>query len=72
MRSFPKLHKIVYAHTTEGVAARYQQSYKDYQVNMWLRENCRGNYYHHPGWTDEKFIEFEDERDAAWFTLRWA
>ncbi len=68
----PKLHKVVYAHTVDQVQAQYQQSYKDYLVNEWLKENCKYLYYHSPGYLTEKFIEFEDSKDAMWFALRWA
>lgn len=66
------LHKVVYGNTTDGVKAQWQVSYKDYIVNKWLEENCIGNYYHSPGYLTEKFIEFEDSKDATWFALRWS
>ena len=65
-------YKVVYSHTIDGVPAQWQISYKDYIVNEWLKEHCRGNYYHGPGYLTEKFIEFEDSKDATWFALRWA
>jgi hypothetical protein len=65
------LHKVVYGSTTDGVQAQWQKSYRDYIVNQWLKENCTGNYYHSPGYLTEKFIEFEDSKDAVWFALRW-
>jgi hypothetical protein len=68
----PKLHRVVYAHTTDGVQAQWQISYKDYIVNQWLEENCKHPYYHSPGYLTEKFIEFECDRDAVWFALRWS
>lgn len=67
----PKLHKIVYANTVDGVQAIYQRSYKDCLVDEWLTANCKSNYYHGPGWTKEKFIEFEDDKEAVMFALRW-
>jgi hypothetical protein len=67
----PVLHRVVYAHTVDGVPAKYQQSYKDYQVFEWLEANCKGNYYRSPGWNMEKSIEFEDDEDATLFALRW-
>ena len=67
----PVLHKVVYAHTVDGVQAQYQHSYKDHLVDKWLKENCKYAYYHSPGYLKEKFIEFECDRDAVWFTLRW-
>ena len=68
----PVLHRVKYAETVDDVLSMYQRSYKDYLVGEWLKENCRGNYYHSPGYLKEKFIEFEDERDAVLFALRWA
>lgn len=65
------MYKIVYAKTVDGVPAQWQISYKDYIVNEWLKENCKGAYYHSPGYLEEKFIEFEDSKDAMWFALRW-
>lgn len=69
---FPKLHRVVYARTIDGVLAAYQRSHKDHLVDVWLKTNCRGNYYHSPGYLEEKFIEFEDDEDATFFALRWA
>lgn len=69
---FPILHRVVYAHTIDGVVAQWQVSYKDYQVNEWLKEYCRHPYYRSPGYLDEKFIEFECDEDAMLFALRWA
>ncbi len=65
------MHKVVYDYTSDRVLAQYQRSYKDHLVDEWLKTNCKGNYYHSPGWTTEKFIEFEDGKDAMWFSLRW-
>lgn len=68
----PVLHKVVYADTVDGVQAQFQRSYLDHLVDQWLEANCKHSYYHSPGWTTEKFIEFEDDKDAFWFALRWA
>lgn len=68
---FKKLYKIKYAETVNGVQAQWQISYKDYIVNAWLKENCKHPYYHSPGYLTEKFIEFEDEKEAMMFALRW-
>ena len=68
---FPVLHKIVYAHTVDGVQAQWQISYKDYIVNEWLKEYCKSPYYHSPGYLTEKFIQFEDDKEAVMFALRW-
>lgn len=69
---FPVLHRVVYAHTVDGVMAMYQISYKDHLVDEWLKANCRQPYYHSPGYLEEKFIEFECDEDAAFFALRWS
>ena len=68
---FPVLHKVVYARTADGVQAQWQISYKDYKVNEWLKENCKSPYYHSPGYLEEKFIQFEDDEEAAMFSLTW-
>ena len=68
----PKLHRVVYAHTFDGVPAQWQVSYKDYRVNEWLEANCKHPYYHSPGYMKEKFIQFECDEDATLFALRWA
>jgi hypothetical protein len=67
----PKLHKVVYAKTVDNAMAMYQISYKDHLVDAWLKENCRKPYYHSPGYLTEKFIEFEDDKEALLFALRW-
>ena len=67
----PKLHKVVYAKTVDNAMAMYQISYKDHLVDAWLKENCRNPYYHSPGYLTEKFIEFECDKDALLFALRW-
>lgn len=69
---FPKLYRVVYGKTMDGVLAQWQVSYKDYIVNKWLKANCKHPYYHSPGYLTEKFIEFEDDEEAMWFTLRWS
>ena len=68
----PVLHKVKYAETVDHVQAFYQRSYLDHLVDAWLEENCKHPYYHSPGHLQVKFIEFEDDRDAFWFALRWA
>jgi hypothetical protein len=68
----PVLHKVVYAKTVDDVGAFYQRSYKDHLVDAWLKENCKHPYYHSPGYLTEKSIQFEDDRDAMWFALRWS
>lgn len=68
---FKRLYKIKYAETVDGVQAQWQISYKDYKVDEWLKANCKNPYYHSPGYLTEKFIEFEDEKEAMLFALRW-
>jgi len=63
----PVLHTVMYAHSTDGVDAKYQRSL----VDEWLKANCRAPYYHSIYHT-EKFIQFEDDEDAMWFSLRWS
>ena len=68
---FPKLHKVTYAQTEDGVLAVYQRSYKDHLVDTWLESNCKHPYYHSPGYLREKFIQFECDHDAVLFALMW-
>lgn len=68
---FPVLHKVVYAHTVDGMPAKYQRSYKDYLVDEWLKSNCQHPYYHSPGYLEEKSIQFEDDAEAMLFALKW-
>ena len=68
----PKLYKVVYAKTVDGVLAAYQRSYKDHLVDTWLEENCQYAYYHSPGYLTEKFIEFEDNEEAFMFALKFS
>lgn len=70
---FPKLHRVVYDRRIhESVPAVYHRSYKDHLVEQWLKSNCKNPYYRSPGYLHEKFIEFEDDREAVAFALRWA
>ena len=68
----PVLHKVTYAKTVDNVQAMFQRSYKDALVDTWLNENCQHPYYHSPGYLYEKFIEFEDDREAVMFALKFA
>jgi hypothetical protein len=67
----PVLHKVAYAQTTDDIVSMYQYSFKDHQIDEWLKANCKSPYYHSPGYLREKFIQFEDDAEAFWFTLRW-
>lgn len=66
------LHKVVYAIYDDDIQSRRRRSYKDWLVDRWLEENCTGPYYHNPGWTINKYIQFERSEDAVHFALRWA
>lgn len=68
---FKKLHKVKYAETVDHVEAFYQRSYLDHLIDAWLKEHCESPYYHSPGYLKEKFIEFEDDREAVMFALKW-
>ena len=68
----PVLHRVDYAKTVDDVQAYYQKSFLDYQVDEWLKANCKSPYYHSPGYLREKFIQFEDDAEAVMFALRWA
>ena len=66
------LHTVVYDKLSTGQMAGHIRSLLDDNVDRWLEEHCQGRYYHNPGWTDTKYIQFEDSRDAMLFALRWA
>jgi hypothetical protein len=66
----PVLHKVYYSTSTDGVDAKYQTSLLDHQVNEWLRDNCRADYYRST-YHQHKFIQFEDDEDAIMFALKW-
>ena len=68
----PVLHKIVYDHTIDHVDEFYQRKYKYPLVDAWLKENCKSRYYHSPGYLREKFIQFEDDKEAVMFALKWS
>ena len=68
----PVLHKVVYACTAGDIEAQYQRSYKDHLVDTWLKTNCKSPYYHSPGYLREKFIQFEDDKEAVMFALKWS
>jgi len=65
------LYTVVYHRLETGQLAGHIRSLLDDNVDRWLEENCQGRYYHNPGWTDTKYIQFEDSRDAMWFALRY-
>jgi hypothetical protein len=64
-------YKVVYSEYNDDVQSQFRYSYKDWLVDRWLEENCQSPYYHSPGWRTNKFIEFEDSKDAVLFALKW-
>lgn len=66
----PKLHKVVYGRNKKD--GMHLPNDKIWHIESWLEENCCHPYYHSPGYTDDLFIEFECDKDAVWFALRWA
>ena len=68
----PVLHRVVYDRIVDVGLACYQRSYKDYLVDEWLKKNCRYPYYHSPGWDPVKSIQFECDKEATLFALRWS
>lgn len=65
------LHTVVYHRLEPGQLAGHIRSLLDHNVDRWLEEHCQGRYYHNPGWTDTKFIQFEDALEAFTFSLTW-
>ena len=57
----PVLHKV-----------NYNPAYTHGEIYYWLKENCRAPFYTGPSWTDTRFVEFEDDRDATAFAMRWS
>lgn len=41
------------------------------EVITWCKENCKAMFYPGPSWSG-RFVQFEDDEDAAWFALRWS
>lgn len=68
----PVLHRVVYHRHPDGIQSEYYRSYRDYQIDEWLKENCKHNYYHSPGYLREKSIQFECSDEALLFALRWS
>ena len=64
------LHRVVYGYS-ETPQARHEWSLKDHNIREWCKSNCRASFYFHPGYTREKFVEFEDDVDASMFILKW-
>lgn len=55
---------------------RYSDDHDYHEVRRWVLKNCKGRWYHRIVWMDSGskncMFEFNDERDAVLFTLRWA
>jgi hypothetical protein len=47
------------------------RKYRFAEMREWLEANCGARYYVAPGWATD-FVEFEDDRDATAFAMRWA
>ena len=54
----PVLHRVTFT------------EYRIAEMREWLVANCRAPFYVAPGWTSN-FVEFEDNRDATAFAMRW-
>ena len=67
----PQLHRVTYGYSSTP-QARHEWSLKDHNIRAWCDEHCYAPYYMHPGYTNEKFVQFEDSQDAMLFALRWA
>lgn len=70
----PVLHRVVYGYSDAltNIAAEWEYwKQKDYHIRAWCEKNCSAAYYFHPGYTEAKFVEFEDDVDAMWFALKW-
>lgn len=73
--TIPVLHKVVY-----GMRERFNANgpwftnrhHNQPEIDAWLKVNCKNPYYTSPGWTDEYFIQFEDDEEAMMFALRWS
>ena len=65
------LYRVVYDRPEFKPIALHKSSVLDYNVDRWCEEHCQGRYYPNPDSSIEKFIEFEDTRDAMWFALKY-
>ena len=67
--SYPKLHKIVYCSRNKysPLTTEYQEISAN--IRRWCEQHCKEPYYVSPGWTDEIFVEFEDDEEAMMFAL---
>jgi len=65
----PVLHKIVYGNTFSQAGRDW--GLHEFILKEWCFDNCKASFYFHPGYTNERFVEFEDDADAMLFALRW-
>lgn len=56
----------------------YSDHHNWHQVYSWCEDNCTGNWYGGSDWDnwvvgeENGMIEFESEKDAVMFALRWS
>ena len=67
----PQLHRVTYGYSA-SFRDRYEWNLKDRTIRAWCDEYCYAPFYFHAGYTNEKFVQFEDDQDAVLFALRWA
>jgi len=58
----PVLHRVYYS----------RDLLKNFDLRYWCNAKCQARFYESPSWTKECFVEFEDDKDAVLFALRWA
>ena len=46
--------------------------YSHLELYAWCRAHCTGAFYIIPNWHERSGCQFEDDRDAVLFALRWA
>ena len=66
----PRLHRVTYGYGT--FREKYEWNLKDRNIRAWCDEHCYAPFYFHAGYTNEKFVQFEDDKDAMLFALKWA
>lgn len=53
------------------IVRKENRIYGNGEMRDWLESNCQHRFYNMPPWI-ENGIEFEDDRDAMMFALRWS
>ena len=66
----PVLHTVHYGYSNMP-QLRHEWIIKDREIREWCKANCRAKFYLHPGYTYEKFVQFEDDEDAVIFSLKF-